>query len=258
MEEQAVDHPRPLRGRARVVMLLVAAGIVTDVLAIASEIDNLRVLNQLERGIDVSFDRVEASDNRVGYAGVAQILTYVASVVAFLAWFFRAYRNLPRLGARGPSHGFGWAIGSWFVPILNLFRPKQIANEVWRGSDPAAPPDQGAFWKDRPVSPLLHWWWAGWLVSSFLGNIAGRVYLNAETVSEQQAGTIVGIVSDSSYIVVGVLALLTVRAITERQEARMSNTDWAAPRPADLVASPNPALAGPPPSAPPQPPPPPV
>ena len=34
------------------------------------------------------------------------------------------------------SRGAGWAIGPWFVPILNLFRPWQIAVETWEGSDP--------------------------------------------------------------------------------------------------------------------------
>lgn len=237
MGEEVDEHPRPLRRRGRVVMLLLAAGIFTDALAIAADLDSLTVLDQLERGVDVSFERVEQSDNRVANVAIAQLVTYVGSVIAFLAWFFRAYRNLPRLGASSPSHGFGWAIGGWFVPILNLFRPKQIANEVWRGSDPDAPRDQGLLWKDRAVSPLLHWWWAGWLLASTVGNYADRLYLGAETVAEQQKGAIAAIVSASIFIIAAIVALLMVRAVTRRQEARRMKLAGAPDAPAALDAA---------------------
>ena len=36
---------------------------------------------------------------------------------------------------QGLRYGNGWAIGAWFVPILSLVRPKQMANEIWRGSE---------------------------------------------------------------------------------------------------------------------------
>ncbi len=29
-------------------------------------------------------------------------------------------------------YGHGWAIGGWFVPILNFWRPMQVVNDVWR------------------------------------------------------------------------------------------------------------------------------
>jgi hypothetical protein len=45
--------------------------------------------------------------------------------------FARAYSNL---AAGQRRHSSGWAIGSWFVPILNLFRPAEIANDIWRTS----------------------------------------------------------------------------------------------------------------------------
>ena len=38
--------------------------------------------------------------------------------VAFVAWLYRAYANLPGLGDPGPEFARGWAIGAWFVPVL--------------------------------------------------------------------------------------------------------------------------------------------
>lgn len=50
----------------------------------------------------------------------------IAKDFAFLVWFWLAYRNLDALDLRR-RYGTGWAIGGWFVPFLNLARPKQVA-----------------------------------------------------------------------------------------------------------------------------------
>ena len=53
-------------------------------------------------------------------------------------------RLLEPAEARGRHlrYGTGWAIGAWFIPIFNLFRPKQIANDIDRASAPDAGHDQ--------------------------------------------------------------------------------------------------------------------
>src|SRR5215213_2684690 len=38
------------------------------------------------------------------------------------------------LRCRDRRYGTGWALGSWFVPILNAWRPKQIINDIWHQS----------------------------------------------------------------------------------------------------------------------------
>lgn len=215
-----VGSPLPLRRRARVLVGFLGAAIVVDLVAIGTEIGELAVLSDLDRGVDVSRETVDASDLRAGLAALAQLVLFIATVVAFLAWFFRAYRNLARIGAAGLRYRPGWSIGAWFVPILNLFRPKQIANDVWRASDPELPGNQGLAWRNRPVSALLHWWWALWLISSVAGNASNRAYLAAGTIDEQQSATQAAIAADALYVITAILAILVVRAVTGRQETR--------------------------------------
>ncbi len=45
-------------------------------------------------------------------------------------WFRRAYFNLHQKVSY-LSHSEGWAAGSWFVPIVNLYRPYQIMKEIY-------------------------------------------------------------------------------------------------------------------------------
>ncbi len=92
-------------------------------------------------------------------AAVSTVMTFyvlgmmVSTAIAFLTWFFRAYRTTNL--AVGTTHDPGQAVWSFVIPILNLFRPYQIATEIWRKSG------------DGTVmhhNPLLIVWWGLWVV----------------------------------------------------------------------------------------------
>src|SRR6266545_3160987 len=95
--------------------------------------------------------------------GVVQALWFLVSAALFLAWFLRAYANLAPLGARRLRYGHWWTVGAWVLPVFSLFRPKQLLNDIWRASDPDLPPDMGDRLRQRPVGPLLGWWWMTFL-----------------------------------------------------------------------------------------------
>ena len=159
-----------------------------------------------------------ASDDRTAAAGGIGLLCLISTTVVWIVWFRRAYRNLPRLAGAELRFRPGWAIVSWFVPILNLFRPKQMANDVWRACDPA--PQPGVAVEDRPVAPLLDLWWTAWIVAGFLGNLDGRRYFEAETIADQQDAAVIALVSDAGWLALTVVAVMVVRRMTDRYERR--------------------------------------
>jgi hypothetical protein len=71
-----------------------------------------------------------------GLPGLVYLAAVVATIVIFLMWLHRAYRNLPALGAPKPRFSPSGAVWAWFIPILNLWRPYQILREVWQVSNP--------------------------------------------------------------------------------------------------------------------------
>lgn len=66
----------------------------------------------------------------LGSVGFIQLIAFLSTAVYFLQWFSRAYNNLYIVGARLRFEK-GWAIGAWFVPILNYIRPYRIMQEIW-------------------------------------------------------------------------------------------------------------------------------
>ena len=132
-------------------------------------------------------------------------------------WIHQASKNLVALGVHDQRFSPGWAVGWWFVPVMFLFRPYQVMKEIWRGSYPDIGIGDQAAWRNVPVSSLLGWWWAAWLLSGWVGS-AG--FQGGETVSSLITADWLLVVSDVISIMASILVFVLVRQITSNQEKR--------------------------------------
>jgi hypothetical protein len=207
----------PLSGRAKWARRALVTLIALDAISVVSGYFEYSLYGQ-----DViTQDEVDANDIRQGLVALLDFTAFVVVVVMFIRWFKRAYANLPALGVPKLRYRRGWAIWGWFFPFLNLYRPKQLANDIWRGSDPAAPIERDADWDRRPVPALFQWWWGVYLCWGFLYNVAFRISATGGAdASSLQDDTAAYMVADSVSVLGAILALLVVRAATTRQEER--------------------------------------
>ncbi|NNJ24688.1 DUF4328 domain-containing protein [Alienimonas chondri] len=116
----------------------------------------------------------EAMGVAMGGAAVLMLLIFLVTVVCFCFLTYRAGANAHRL-ARGLEHDAGWAVGWYFIPILNLVRPYQAMAEFFRASRPRSEGGVPERWQDNAVPGLLGVWWGLWIVAGLLGQIAGRL-----------------------------------------------------------------------------------
>jgi hypothetical protein len=214
----AVDHPRPLRPVAIAAVIALGVVMVSNLVALWVDVLQLNLANDLQGGRRVPFAELTASDDRVTTSGLLQTGCYVVCIIAFLVWYGRAYFNLQRLGVRDLRFGEGMAIFYWFIPIANFFRPKQVVNDIWRGSDPDLP---RGHWARGHVPAVIHFWWAAWLISGFAERIFFRrsmedVNTPADFVSLSQTF----IAWDLIDFIPAILAIVVILKITRRQEER--------------------------------------
>lgn len=208
----------------------VLLGIITAfyVVMLISDYLEYDLLNRLVKGEFVAQERLDANDLRQHMLSIVYLLLLIPTAIVYLVWFHRAYANLEALGAADLRHKPGWAVGFWFVPILNMFRPVQIAQEIWRGSDP----DQAVardVAKPRPRnSGLIGLWWAFWLISNGLANIAFRMSASANTVQLQLSAAWMSMLAGALSIAAGLFAFAVVAAIDRRQRAcaRAVRGEW--------------------------------
>lgn len=197
-------------------------GLGLAVIGVLSDVSERELLVRIGEGGQFFDEELSANDIRQGLVGVAQLIVFVVTLIFWLRWFSRAYKNLPSLGAQHLRFSPGWAVGAWFVPFLNLFRPKAMTDDTWRASDPNAPPVQGDAWREKRVTPLLHWWWALFILSAILGNFLFRMAFGeeSETIEGLLSFNLASILSNFLDIPLSILAILVVREITGRQMTR--------------------------------------
>ena len=203
-----------MRGRERAVVVALLTLIVVDVVAVVFSIVELAMLDRLIAGEPVSDSEIDASNTRASAIGLIQTALLIAVAVFFIRWLRVAYRNADVVAPGLRRYGHGWAIGAWFVPFLNLWRPKQIVNDVWRAGDPSNAPYAARL----PV--WLNLWWAAWLLTNVLGQVAGRLSLRQDTNEELRTLDYWYIASDATDAVAALLAILVVRRISARLEER--------------------------------------
>jgi hypothetical protein len=127
---------------------------------------------------DIVFDESDFSGNgMIGIialvmevAIILYLIATIASVVTFIMWFRRAYFNLHQF--RGDLlYGEGWAVGCWFIPVLNLYMPYQIMKDLYTKTNTILSQNLITCNKRLPIK-YVNWWWILWLILSFLGYLS--------------------------------------------------------------------------------------
>lgn len=231
----------PARLRALMTILLLGAGAACDALSLAL---NVALGGMLPEAGDGSAPyEFGGSATELFYVGVAllQLVVFIATVVAFLLWMHRAYRNLPALGATGLDTTPGWAVCYFFIPFANLIKPFQVVREIWHESIPGgeAQGDFGGVSTRAGTPALVGWWWAFWIVANIVGRVSDRATEMTGTIDGMLLASRLVIASNALFIVAALLAILVVKRIDEMQEAKFGQmVAQGPPPPPDSFESP--------------------
>jgi hypothetical protein len=215
------NSPRyvPLASRASwAKTLLLVAGLV-DSLAVITGLMSYRLADRASAG-RATFEQFNAAEARHDLVILIQIAVYLVAGVVFIRWFHRAYANLPTLGIEGLGHSTGCAIWAWLVPIISFFRPKQIADEIWRGSDPSLETDQPRDWRQGKVPLSFGLWWLAFVASGLLVGAGSELWGGAETYSDVKLAAVLEVSGNALGVISGVLAYIVVDRASERQQDR--------------------------------------
>jgi hypothetical protein len=196
--------PRALAAGA-IVGLSASAAI--DILQCFAASIRISVLQEIQRGV-VEQARIAASDRFYGATEVLELLAVVATGIVFLMWFYRVYRNLRAFGVR-TRHGPGWAPGGFFVPIVNLYLPYQIAKELSAFS--SIPGKRPRFEQAIPL------WWVFYLAANIL---SFQGWHSSEDTSSLLSSSYRTVFANTLNVVAALAAILMVREVTRCQQER--------------------------------------
>lgn len=208
-----MEKMRPNGQRAKIAMMLIWTVLTIEIISILSDYLQYDLLQTVANGGQISTETATGNDLRQKIIAIIYLVAYIISGITFIRWFRRAYFNL-HLKAETLSFTEGWAAGCWFVPFISLYRPKQIMNELYVETQNLLTTKQENSMVNLNTK-FIGWWWALWLIASFLGQFVFRSSQKAESLEELTTVTIVSIIAS----IIGIpLALITVKIIKDYAE----------------------------------------
>lgn len=200
LEHHYVDQA----GRVQLLGGLLVAGAILGVVSIGSTWLEMQLLEQAQRGT-VTLADAEANDSRQQLIAIVGVVLHLVTIVVFAMFLVRTNKNARALSGEPLEVTPAWMVWWFCIPFANLFKPYAAVREVWERSKGAAP-------------PLLGLWWAAWILSGILSQIAIRMADPNDSIPELLSTDRFAIASDVAAIVVAVLALWMVRSLHAGQQ----------------------------------------
>ncbi len=203
-----MENLKPNEQRAKNAITLIWIILAIEIISFISGYFQYELLETIAHGGDVSTETASANDTREQLVGLTYFIAYLISAITFIQWFRRAYFNLHQKVAN-LSLTEGWAAGSWFVPIVSLYRPYQIMKELYQETKKLL--NKKGITSGITTS-ALGWWWTLWIINNIIGQFVFRYSLQAESVEELTTSTIASMISNIAGIP---LALITIKVIKD-------------------------------------------
>lgn len=212
MAEMALSDGVELLGkRAKIVKALLIAGLLVIAAVFGGQIAELLGYVSLDENVEL-----KGASSLYAVAGFADAVLTLVTTIFFAMWIYRAAANVVEAGTRGFDYTPGWAVGWFFIPIANLFKPFGAMRQIWNASHG----EQG----DRlnHANGLLAFWWGCWILSNIASNISFRMTINPSSAETLLMGQQVGLVASVASFALYPAAYRLVEGITTAQRERLN------------------------------------
>jgi hypothetical protein len=170
----------------------------------------------LAPGARESLETLEILATVATMLNVAGLVIFPTTPIVYLMWLHRVVRQLNAWG-RDVEATPAWAVGSWFVPFVNLVKPFRVVRSIVAELGGA------------PLAASLHLgvWWGAFILSRILERIAARLTMRLLPPSLALKVYLVVIGSSLCTIAAAFLCARIVREVQERLESRRSGRSIA-------------------------------
>ncbi|MEV4295065.1 DUF4328 domain-containing protein [Microbispora rosea] len=205
-------------------MLVVDA--VVRVLAFAVDVQRIVLIDRFLADMNsVPLSDLETNDRLYSMSGLVETVAYYATAVMFLIWLFRARANAETLSPWPHRRARPWLIFGWFAPIVSLWFPKQIVDDIWTSSKPGAVQETGSLAAARR-SGLVWAWWLTWWVTSFVTRGLSVLFANSKELPDIRDAALFSVAGNVLTIGAAALAIAVVLTITRFQDDHRRVAFW--------------------------------
>ena len=207
-EDHSVYGPyRDVRGLAKTVIILLAcSGLLSLLLGV---VNTLYYAALDAPDLETQISNAEPIETMMMGVGVLMVLVYLSTVISFCMWTSRMMKNTWAIKGGNAQMKPGWAVGWYFIPLANLWKPVQAVQEM----------RDAVFTHGKGLS--LTPWWATWVISNFVSRISSK--MPTDTIAELQSSSLFDAVTSPLDIASAIFALLMVKKLTNKQHEVATN-----------------------------------
>jgi hypothetical protein len=205
--------------------------LATLLLACISAVSGLVQTESIVRTTEDAITQAEAlsHNSRQQVIGDVRLALFFPSMILFLIWIYCAYKNLALIGPSQTEFSAGWAIGGFFIPLVNLTRPAQVVREIWIGSCPGAT-IRGTSAGRYKTPALVAWWWALFLTPGVSRYVTSELLRRSNSLGILITASLVYVFSDILVLIDALLVIKLTLLITKWQNDEYSARTKLEPR----------------------------
>lgn len=155
---------------------------ITAIIVVISIIINLIYYFSLEQYANDEIEDISLIESIYTYSAITQSIVITSTIVFFAIWFRRSYANLERMGIN-IDNANSMAVWSFFIPIVNLFKPLRIAKEIDFKYDYLLQKLNDSHQSNNNSYGILVAWW----IVYWINNIVSRLISTSQYDSFEQA-----------------------------------------------------------------------
>jgi eukaryotic-like serine/threonine-protein kinase len=217
---------RSARKLSQSITVLMSLHLLVAVIAVIVEIGVLNTLSDAEARYIYTFnlERINGYGGLQGATIAVEVIAFLLTVtliVLWLTWFWRMRANAETFAPGQVRYSTAMSVWCWFIPVCNLFMPKQIINDVWPASDPSA---QWYGYGPRPRTRrgVVTAWWTTWVIYSFFFTGDWESWYEQDSLDSAQQTAALALFGDMFSIPAAILAIVVVSRLTAMQDERLS------------------------------------
>ena len=189
---------------ALIIFLVLEIGTMIYFVTFSSDWSYILTMRQLG-----PFLNTVALENVLNTLGLALVLgIIIPRIILFWFWFYKAYRNLPSLGAKGLRFTPRQVAILYIIPVVNFWVQYTAMIEIWKASHPDTNNNNSYDCQEIPRPKFVVWWWI-----TFIIPLSYWIFIQLPPM----VGNIAQVVLTSSGIVSSILLIFIVKQINTWQ-----------------------------------------
>ena len=180
----------------------------------------LKVLKDFQDGVfsdqAIFLKALELPTEIIAYLAIVFLIIFLGGGIIVFKWIKEANKNVRALGAKDLSFTPGWAVGWFFIPFANLFKPFKVMNEIWSASHS---PEN---WQQDEKNRAVQKWWGLWIGSNGLIQLTQNLEKNADSMDKIIQLSYLSIGGEILWITLCLSFISLVRQISTVQVERFS------------------------------------